>query len=432
MSDEETKHEKAWQLVATRSDLISEIKNRGYFVVKSQDLKKWGEREPRLMAKLDSLSDRPKVFKHHNLNILPLNRGTYVIFEDANNSCYFELSDSYNKSKVTEFKPKSDLSPLDTLTKCLCSSESEAIDLAFHSSLLSSFCETEDLLLTRRGRFGSGFFKVKLPNLAEEAQIQNAQIEVDSVFESIHTVVLIEAKIGFRRDFHIRQLHYPYMWLRSQTNKPIKVLLLCYSNGEFQLSEFALGEEFGEIKLKKQEYFVINEPAVTPVRLDHIIRFLPPAEEAEALPFPQADDLDKVVDTVRAIHNGQWRTEDLMSIFGYVERQAGYYTNAARYLGFLVAKGPPELTRTGYRLINEQSRINRTEIVLKGILTRPALRQAVLMLRQYNNDVATLRDDLKALIASYRPDITGDTINRRASTVQNWLKWLVKNCDFGS
>lgn len=431
MPKSENKQETAWRLVAENSPLLVEVEKQGYFVVKAEDLKLWGNREPRLMAKLDSLSDRPAVFKQNSLNMLPLDRGTYVVFRDTDNKCYFKMPDSYDKSVVNVFRPPPDLLHLDTLSQSLCSGESEAVDLAFHSLLLGSFCGGAGLRLTRRGRFGSGFFPLTLPGSTHAPRIQNAQIEVDSVFEGDDAILLIEAKIGFRADFHIRQLHYPYMWLKTRSHKPVHPILLCYSNGEFQLSEFELSNVFGDVRLVRQEYFVIDEPAVTPIRLEHILRWAPSAVEDMDIPFPQADDLDKVIDTVRAVQDGVTQTDELVSKFGYVERQAGYYVNAARYLGFLTPGKQPAATMVGHRLVTERNRVNRTEMVLKGIVARPALREAVVLLKNCSfkpENVA--QGDLKLLIAVARPDIAGDTINRRAVTVHNWLRWLVRNCDF--
>lgn len=429
MPKDTTKNDKAWRRVFDRAPVLEAINSVGHYKITAKEVKDLGGREPRLMAKQDTLGDRPKVFQEHQINILPIERARYILFKDGSNDCFFKLLPPVNARKVQRYVSRIDLTEYETLPKGLCSTESEAIDLSFLSSLLATFCGASDMVLTRRGRYGSKCFSLILPNDSNTVEVNNTQLEVDSVFESEKNVVLIEAKIGFRDSFNIRQLFYPLRWLQAEVSKPIVPILLCYSNGEFQISEFSFGDKFGEIELCRQEYFVINEDAVAPFDLDTQIRFAATAKEDLTIPFPQADDIDKVVDLLSVLDKGSVSTKELTDIFDFVGRQADYYRNAARYLGLLVQN---RITSKGRSLLSESHRINRIEILARCMIARPVFREAIkiLVLNDYNLQILSLKD-IRKIIELHRTDISGDTIKRRSYTVKKWLEWLVKNLELG-
>lgn len=427
MAKTETLNDVAWQKICQSTDFLTEIEKSGYYMLTADDLKRHGEREPRLLAKIDSLAERPDLFRKEDLGILPTGRGSYVVFRDSTNSSFIDIKSSEDV-QATSYFHSFEWSNLDTINKGLLTSESEAIDVAYLSCLLASFVGTENLVLTKRGRFGSNKFDLRLPGINELLQVDGAQLEVDSVFESDNVVVLVEAKIGLRENFHIRQLFYPWKWLSSMTKKQIIPVLLCYSNGEFQLTEFELSDTWGKIKIKKQDLFVLDELAVTEMRLSHLLRFSGVLHEDMSIPFPQADDMAKVVDIVTAVSDGVYADSELINEFGFVQRQARYYLAAASYLGFIHKQRDHGLTDTGYRLVKEKSRMNRTEIILKQLLARQVFRESIELLRSRDFDLTNIsHNEVVEILARVRTDITGDTIHRRAITVRQWLKWVLLN-----
>lgn len=432
MPEDTTLNDKAWRRVFEGTDLLSRIGESGLSYIEASKIEELGLRQPRLMAKLDTLSSRPLVFIEHGLNILPVERGKYVIFEDPENQCYFKMPALQPTRQISKFTPAGtvNLSRLHTLPHGICTSESEAIEIAHLSSLLNNFCDTENLVLTRRGRFGSSQFELELPGRGGLTTVSKAQIEVDSIFESEDVVVLIEAKIGFQSDFHIRQLYYPYVWLASQTTKRIIPLFLCYSNAEFQLTEFFLGRSFGDTKILRQSYFVIDEDPIAHINLRTLLRHLPTPTELPTVPFPQADDFEKIVDLVSVLGEGLGEADELTERYGFVSRQADYYLNAARYLALIDNRYA--LTNTGKKLLAERPRVSRTEVLLKAMLSRVVLREAIVLLREKNFDInAVTPTDIESLISKSREgEYSSDTVKRRAVTVRSWLKWLLLNCNF--
>ena len=402
MDSASRKNDQAWQKVCDRTQLLKDIRSNGYAVVKAKDLQHLSdERQPRLMVKFDFDSQRPKLFKDHRLNILPLRRGDYVVFRDDHNVCYFKMPSVYADRRPTAYQPQTNLAAFDTLSKRASLTESDAIEQALLSSLLRTFCQTGPLSKTKSGRFGSDKFMLKLPCEAS-IPVDGSQIEVDAVLESPDAVVLIEAKIGFHQNFHVRQLYYPHCWLRERTKKRIVPVLLCYSNGEFQLTEFKLGEHFGDVELVKQGYFVIEEYVLAGGNIAVIDRNLPSPVEDLGIPFPQADDMDKVVDILQLAQRGTVDPDQLVEIFGFVPRQADYYRNAARYLLFIGKDG--KITSNGARLLAERYRINRTELILKSMLGE-ALRDAIFALQSKGFDMDELAlTEIEKIIENIGPE----------------------------
>lgn len=408
---------------------MSDINTNGYAYITAKSLKSIGQREPRLMAKLDSLSDRPKVFEEFQLNILPSERGTYVVFKDPNNRSYFTLPSQVQMAPPEQHISRVELELFDSIPKTSAYSEFQAIDVAHLSGLLQSFCNEGELQLTTRGRMSSGEIDLWLPQIEHLVKIRNAQIEIDSAYEAHTAIPLIEAKTGFRADFNVRQLQYPYLYLSSLSSKRVVPILLAYSNGQYQLSEFRIGKQFGELEMIRQHYYVINEPSVVSVNLEQLMSDVPAEAEPTDIPLPQANDLNKVIDVICLVEQGLSELPELTEMLGVVERQAYYYGDAAKYLGYL--SGRRIITSDGVSLAHERSRLGRVLMLLKRMLARPVLRESIMYLasRGFSID-AVESNDLAGIIRSYRADVTGDTVVRRASTLKNWLRWLLTCCAF--
>jgi hypothetical protein len=427
-----SKNDAAWNQVFAETKILNDIQKDGFHEVSAKTLAKIGKREPRLMAKLDSHDELPSVFKKHKLNILPMSRGDYVVFEDLDNKCFVRVPDFPEDQHPIKHVPEGVVNPfrLETLEKGLCRSESSVIELAFLSNLLGRFLKLENLVLTRRGRLSSGIFKIDLPSRNLQMIVKNAQIEVDSVFESEEAVVLIEAKMAFRDDFHVRQLYYPYIWLKTQTTKRVIPIFLSYSNGQFEFIEYEIGSVFGEVNPVQQGRFIIDEDAVATLPLSILLKYLPVPEELPETPFPQADDFEKVVDFVSAIGEGSVEEDQLSERYGFVKRQAGYYFNAAKYLGFVSSER--EVTREGQRLLSQRFRVNRSEQLLKSMLARPVFRSAFDRLIALDFDITKLNvSEIEKWISETRTDkLAVDTRKRRAQTVKSWLAWVTRNLEF--
>ncbi len=314
----------AWNGFFADTDSLAAIIRNGYCRVTADALKRY--REPRLMAKIDTLAERPDIFAQNDLSLFPTRNGEYIIFRDPQNRTYYRFSSEHQELPVQQYTSDVDLFAFDSFPGYQDLNESQAIDFAYISSLLTHFTGDARLSLSIRGRNYSDPFHFLLPSSGEIVNVSSVQIEIDAGYESPEAIYLIEAKVGQRSDFNIRQLYYPYLNWSSRSRKKIVPIFLTFTNGKYYLTEFQFAEYFGDLNVVRSECYVINENPRPQIHLSSLL-----SETAGALlqrepkvPFPQADDLDKVLDTVSAVDEGVQTRELLAAFFEFDERQGDY------------------------------------------------------------------------------------------------------------
>ena len=411
------------------------IERQGYVYVSAEDIKKASDkREPRLLAKQDTKNSRPDVFKHNNLSILPVENGKYIIFRDDPVKTYYPLEKILAEVPVEEYQPVKDYREYQSLDVRNLSSESQAIDFANLVSLLKTFTNEKELNLTIRGRQRSEKFRVVIPGNHHTVEVEGVQIEVDAGYESPEKIYIFEAKLGRVEDFNIRQLYYPFKDWSCKSTKEIIPLFFVYTNGLFYIIQFAFGEEYGELRCVKSKCFTVNEPAKQPLNLKQLLAESRTEPEPD-VPYPQANDLDKVIDIITNFHSaGLTNKPAIAEFFDFDERQGDYYANAGYYLGLL--KRVPsstefELTREGEFIAKSENRSRRNLLLLKQMLKRPSFNEVIRLFESKNRDLSLLGVDVLAPIIQKHVELNETTASRRASTVMSWMRWVNNNMDFG-
>ena len=120
---------------------------------------------------------------------------------------------------------------------------------AFDYGVLDAISDFESpLVMTRFGRSSTGIWDFNVNG--KTIHVNNAQLEMDGVFESDDKIVSIEAKIGTKGDFIRRQLFYPYKYLRTLSEKPIINTFLTASGGSLytHLFEIINDNEYNSFK----------------------------------------------------------------------------------------------------------------------------------------------------------------------------------------
>lgn len=422
-----SKINQGWHKILETEEIRNSLLENDYVYITANKIKELsGGAEPRLMAKFDTLESRPDIFKKERLSIFSVNNGEYIVFRDIESKTYYNFTRQETNS--IPFIPRLDLNNFDTYPEGLLSTESQVIDFAYISSLLQHFTGEERLYLTLRGRGRSGAFKYSIPSIDHTVNVNGVQIEIDAGFESESSIYLIEAKIGKRDNFHIRQLYYPYMEWKRKTKKRIVPLFITYSNGIFTLSEISFNESFSDLtELKTASYIMEDSPKLIidlPLLLDKT------KEECENITFPQANDLDKVIDIITNFNNEINTKSEIASFFDFEERQADYYANAAVYLGF--AKKMPKgffLTDAGKYFITISSRNERTRLLIVQLLKKPCFRKLISLFIKSGFDLRLMSSEKVVEIISKNTELSGTTPARRASTALKWLEWIQNNCE---
>lgn len=395
-------------------------------VISARQIKQFTGREPRLMMKFDFRAQRPSVIR--NATILPVTNGEYVIVPGDGYHSIEMQSGAVSLWELTDENLQLETLPWHDGPV----SESQLIDMAHASGILREFLSEKSLHLTVRGRRRTpGFsFQFNSGKIHHDVHVDGVQVEVDAGYEG-EALHLLEAKMGVRNDFHVRQLYYPLrMWHLIVPHKKIKTVFLSYSDKvlSFRLYEFLNLEYFHSIQLVKSLDITFDQDVAVP-SLDQVLRKIRPGAPPPGVTFPQADDLAKVLDLLDAVAAGITDVEGLINRYEFSERQVSYYTSAGKYIGFLNPNTRErELTALGEKFVRS-SRLTRRTMVMEALAALPVFREmlehiaATGDVNQRRDEIAT---DISLAAASQKLPLNQETTKRRASTVISWGRWVVE------
>jgi hypothetical protein len=413
-------NDQAWRKIFNELKILITLRSSTYFSISARQIKDIGLREPRLMAKFDTKESLPQIFRQNNLNIIAISNGNYIIFKDPHYRSFIELPD-YSKTKLNTITPDF-VFDLETLVFSTRMSESNAIDFAHHSKIISAYAGENEIKLTSRGRFFSDSFLLQLDNIGN-INVKGVQIEVDSAYEGLNQFLIIEAKSGTRKSFNIRQLYYPFKHFQNNTNKQIRTILLSFSNGIYYFTEIELTDKYFDYKILRNEAYevIIGEP-VEIISIPDLIS--QETYKPIGIPVPQADDLNKAIDLLSFLFNNPSDKYEIAEHFEFDERQGDYYGNASGYIGLTSKQGTKFiLTPNGLEISQLKNRKKRNLEVIRAIL-RTKLFNDLVKLYLKNNKIL---DDSQIIYRIAQEGLTGTTPERRKSTIKSWLSWIDDN-----
>lgn len=418
-----TLNELAWKRVFSSLPVLDEIRRNGYFDITASELKAAAIREPRHLAKIDYAINRPSVFVENELNILAISNSTYRI---GNFNPFFKLPDrSMETVKTVELPPSA---ALETLSSREISSENAVIFTAYSSNMIQNFC-CEEVVPTVAGRMRTNKFSFNIDSYAHKSQnveVNGAQIEVDAGFEGRETFNIFEVKNSLSSTFNLRQVYYPYAMWKSAIKKPVRNIFLTHSNNYFDFYEieFSTESNLSSATLVKHVRYTLGKNVPNKSELENALQelsFVIPS----GIPFPQADDFDRVIDIVALLIDSPKTKNELAENYDFTPRQSDYYLNAARYLG-LVERGehstfvPSELARAIYSKSAHEKNAYLMAILMKvpavSSLSNSWVREDSKPSMHKVIDILKNQPKTSALKDS--------TIERRAQTVMSWTSWL--------
>lgn len=413
--------DKAWNVLFERFNILNEIHQKGSFVISANEIKK--VREPRLMAKFDHSINLPNIFRENNLAILPISRGDYII-SDFNAYHTFET----NTAPIKQFSLPD---TLQSINEKNITSETIAINAAFASGILNDFFEEEELYPTVCGRMGSGAFSfnIKCPSKQNlSINVKNSQIEIDSAYEGINYLSIIEAKRDLSEDFLIRQLYYPFRtWSTKGLTKKIKPIFLVYSNGVYSLYEYQFEDEmlYNSLKLVKSRRYSIENTDITIDDILEVIGKVSIINEPQ-IAFPQADKFSRIINLCEILNEQSYTRDEVTQKYAFDVRQTNYYTDAAQYLGLVekVQKGGPyKLSNEGRRILSLPYKKRQLAYCEKILKHKPFYETLKSSLEQSSiiekNEIITIMKNCNLYNVN-----SDSTFRRRASTIRGWVSWI--------
>ena len=394
----------------------AELERRGYFYIGARELERLSGRQPRLMAKHDFSTSRPWIFQRLRLGIVPVSRSEYLVGR-------FNLYERFPETQRGEVRTLELPAGLDTLSLEGVSSEAVALNGASASGMLEDFLGCAPLQATVAGRMSTRGIEVRLPDLGVDVAVDRAQMEIDGGFESLEHLVLVEAKNHLSEDFNIRQLYFPYRRFQQRLAKDVVPVYLVYSNGIFHLYryEFRDPADFRSIALVDSARYALSSSHLDAQAALDIVRAVAPEPEP-AVPFPQANSFERVVNLLELIALQPLSKAEITQRYDFDPRQADYYANAARYLGLAEpVEDTWEPTERGRRVIEQPQRDARNGALIRALAARRVFRE-VLELSLDRGAVASTAEICAAMDGL---GLSLATSRRRASTVARWAQWVL-------
>ena len=401
----------------------AELERRGYFYIGARELEQLSGRQPRLMAKHDFSTSRPWIFQRLRLGIVPVSRSEYLVGR-------FNLYERFPETQRGEVRTLELPAGLDTLSLEAVSSEAVALNGASASGMLEDFLGCAPLQATVAGRMSTHGLKVRLPDLGVDVAVDRAQMEIDGGFESLEHLVLVEAKNHLSEDFNIRQLYFPYRRFQQRLAKDVVPVYLVYSNGIFHLYryEFRDPADFRSISLVDSARYALSSSHLDAQAALDIVRAVAPEPEP-AVPFPQANSFERVVNLLELIALQPLSKAEITQRYDFDPRQADYYANAARYLGLAEpVEDTWEPTEHGRRVIEQPQRDARNAALIRALAARRVFRE-VLELSLARGAVASTAE---ICVAMNGLGLSLATSRRRASTVARWTQWVLDTVTEGT
>lgn len=419
----ESKNEKAWELLADELDIIKKVKKDGVFNISAKEINKY--REARLMTKFDHSSNLPKLFKKHNLAILPITRGDYIIggFE-----AYLKVN--YNNTTPTFMKFPSEITTIDFYNLY---SEASAVNCAFVTGILKEILG-ETCIPTVNGRMASTKFEYDIlnqNNANTSILVNNSQIEIDGGFESKNYFCILEAKNYMVDDFIIRQLYYPYRLWTNKIKKKVIPVFFTYSNNVFSffIYEFEKVNNYNSIKLIEQKNYTLLNKKIEMNDLIDLMENTTIVPEPQ-IPFPQADNFERVIDLLFLLNNQNLTLEEITNNYDFDKRQASYYSSALMYLGLVSKKIENGLTVYTLSQLGENvmrtSNTERNLVIIKKIIEH-AIFNCLLYSYIKNQEIPHKESIIEVMKNNelFNVDKNSSTLIRRAQTVQSWINWII-------
>ncbi|GBR74592.1 hypothetical protein NO1_1741 [Candidatus Termititenax aidoneus] len=407
-----------WDKLFKKYKILAKIKENEYFIISAKTIKEF--REPRLMVKFDHKKDLPKIFIDHNLAILPVANGKYIISQfDA-----YQTLETSNKDSVQKIKLSADIQSFNNIF-----SETIALNYAFAAGIFDDFLNDGKLYQTVSGKMLSGKFEFNINTDKQPLNIivDNARLEIDAAIEGDNSLALIEAKLDVPEDFIIRQLYYPYRLWITHVSKQIRPIFFSYSNSIFRLYEYKFNntQEYNSLKLVKQKKYSIEDTEITIDEIDEFYNNQVCVQlEPSKIPFPQADSFPRIIVLCEMLSAQNLNSGNITEKFAFTPRQTQYYTSAGRYLGLI------EKRKNSFYALTEQGRkimrLNYKEkqfAFCKCILQHEVFYEAFKIVLSGNEPQTENIISIMKNTKSCRLN-TDEMYKRRAETIKAWIKWI--------
>lgn len=138
--------------------------------------------------------------------------------------------------------------------------------------------------------------------------------------------------------------------------------------------------------------------------------------------IPQADRIEKVMQTVEAVNEGAATENQIAEAIGFTDRQARYYRHAAESLGLIINKSNnATVTESGKQLANSSTELRKT-LITKAIFQNRLFNEIIKYFEK--NKGGLTEEQVKTFLLSISDNDAHSTIPRRVKTIVSWLEYI--------
>lgn len=419
----------AWKLLIDKYDIINSVEKKGVVSLKASDIKEF--KEPRLMSKWDSSETLPPILKENNLNILSTSRSSYAISDFLLYHSIPDLTETIPTMHRVE-APELESLKLEDIT-----SEANAINLLILTGILDDFLNASNTVSTFNGRMGTGVFSFLVDTLRgkQNISVSNAQCEIDGGFENDQSVIIMEAKNVLYKDFHIRQLYYPYRLWEQKVNKPIRLVFSVYTNQIFRLFEYKFNsiQDYSSIELIQEKNYTLQDIEITMEDLEKVrstttIVTTDNMENTD-IPFIQANSFERIISLMENLYNSPKTEKEIAEeVMQFDIRQSSYYYNAGRYLGLFTKKIETGQSSKLIHLTSLGNKIHKMNYKNRNLTLISLILSHQIFANCFDHIIKTGTLPSKTFIKNNMRELnvcSNSLLNRRANSVEGWLKWII-------
>lgn len=377
-------------------------------------------KEARNMAYMDHRDAVPLVFQPKSNFLLPISNGRYAIVRGI----------GYHDLEVKELR-RHDYEPtfppgisnvLDPRT-----GEHSAVVYAQNIGLLSHASGVNPLIPGSNERFRLDEFEFKVDGSPSITQ-SGAQAQVDGFYYGSDAALLMEFKNGFRSDFLIRQLYYPYRhWLKQAERhgwSQIRPFFVDYRLGDDEITYRFFEYSFPSLRDYESIELVGCDEYVIPWKSRPLRGLLQVSPDPSLLDkTPQADDIERVLRVPFIIDRGNKTSSAVASVESFTDRQASYYRRAAELLGLVIDTSTGfELTDVGREYVTSKP-VEANEFIAIQMMRIPVFHEILRRLAA-GGGRQVIRAEISSIVEERDKRIHGSTVPRRVATILSWLRWL--------
>ncbi|WP_024748248.1 type II restriction enzyme, partial [Levilactobacillus namurensis] len=223
----------AWKILFDKYDIVKEVEDNGFYDISTKQMMRnkdvvalWQQEhgskpipDNRNILKFDFSTDLPNIFKEYRLQIMPIGKNTYRI---APFDMYQPLP-----NKTMPIMPITSPIKIASLDFNKITTEPNAQTVAEITGMLTYIFHDLDSenrtvvgTLSGKNNVSNASFSVKsqISKTPITFDINTWQSETDGVYESDDSVLILESKMKFPKDFNIRQLFVPRLLVEQIMN----------------------------------------------------------------------------------------------------------------------------------------------------------------------------------------------------------------------